>query len=47
METSVPGCYLAGVMASGNDANRLFIENSRVHGELIVRHFVGRRPRVI
>ena len=32
METSVPGCYLAGVMASGNDANRLFIENSRAHG---------------
>ena len=43
METSVPGCYLAGVMASGNDANRLFIENSRAHGELIVRHYLGRR----
>jgi thioredoxin reductase (NADPH) len=43
METSVPGCYLAGVMASGNDANRLFIENSRVHGELIVRHYVAGR----
>jgi thioredoxin reductase (NADPH) len=43
METSVPGCYLAGVMASGNDANRLFIENSRVHGELIVRHYLARR----
>jgi thioredoxin reductase (NADPH) len=43
METSVPGCYLAGVMASGNDANRLFIENSRVHGELIVRHLSRRR----
>jgi thioredoxin reductase (NADPH) len=42
METSVPGCYLAGVIASGNDANRLFIENSRVHGELIVRHLAGR-----
>jgi len=41
METSVPGCYIAGVMASGNDANRLFIENSRVHGELIVRHLSG------
>ena len=44
METSVPGCYLAGVMASGNDANRLFIENSRAHGELIVRHVVGQAP---
>jgi bacillithiol disulfide reductase len=43
METSVPGCYLAGVMASGNDANRLFIENSRVHGELILRHYLSTR----
>jgi len=46
METSVAGCYLAGVMASGNDANRLFIENSRAHGELIVRHVVGQAPEV-
>jgi thioredoxin reductase (NADPH) len=37
----VPRCYIAGVMASGNDANRLFIENSRIHGELIVRHLGG------
>jgi thioredoxin reductase (NADPH) len=43
METTVPGCFLAGVMASGNDANRLFIENSRVHGELIVRRLLERR----
>jgi thioredoxin reductase (NADPH) len=43
METSVPACYLAGVIASGNDANRLFIENSRVHGELIVGHYTSRR----
>jgi thioredoxin reductase (NADPH) len=38
MATPVPGCYLAGVIASGNDANRLFIENARGHGELIVTH---------
>jgi len=37
MATPVPGVYLAGVIASGNDANRLFIENSRGHGELILR----------
>ena len=37
MATPVPGVYLAGVIASGNDANRLFIENARGHGELIVR----------
>jgi thioredoxin reductase (NADPH) len=48
MATPVPGCYLAGVIASGNDANRLFIENARGHGELIVRHLIqlraGARP---
>jgi thioredoxin reductase (NADPH) len=48
MATPVPGCYLAGVIASGNDANRLFIENARGHGELIVRHWLearsGARP---
>jgi thioredoxin reductase (NADPH) len=43
MGTPVEGVYLAGVIASGNDANRLFIENSRGHGELIVRDLVARR----
>lgn len=43
MATPVPGCYLAGVIASGNDANRLFIENARGHGELIVRDLLERR----
>lgn len=43
MATPVPGCYLAGVIASGNDANRLFIENARGHGELIVRHLIASR----
>jgi thioredoxin reductase (NADPH) len=43
MATPVPGLYLAGVIASGNDANRLFIENARGHGELIVRHLTAAR----
>jgi thioredoxin reductase (NADPH) len=43
MMTPVPGCYLAGVIASGKDANRLFIENARGHGELIVADIVRRR----
>jgi thioredoxin reductase (NADPH) len=43
MATAVAGVYLAGVIASGNDANRLFIENSRGHGELIVRDIVERK----
>jgi thioredoxin reductase (NADPH) len=43
MATPVPECYLAGVIASGNDANRLFIENARGHGELIVQHLLRTR----
>jgi len=43
MGTPIAGVYLAGVIASGNDANRLFIENSRGHGDLIVRDIVARR----
>jgi thioredoxin reductase (NADPH) len=44
MATPVTGCYLAGVIASGNDANRLFIENARGHGDLIVRHLLRSGP---
>lgn len=36
MATPLPGVYLAGVIASGNRANRIFIENGRDHGDLIV-----------
>ncbi|HEX3275814.1 MAG TPA: YpdA family putative bacillithiol disulfide reductase [Gemmatimonadales bacterium] len=46
MGTPVDGVYLAGVIASGNDANRLFIENARGHGDLIVHDILARRrPR--
>ena len=41
METSVPGVYIAGVIASGFNANRIFIENGRDHGAMIVRHLTG------
>ncbi|MBK8005685.1 MAG: YpdA family putative bacillithiol disulfide reductase [Gemmatimonadetes bacterium] len=43
MMTPVTGCYLAGVIASGKDANRLFIENARGHGALIVGDILRRR----
>ncbi len=36
METDVAGVYVAGVLAAGNDANKIFIENGREHGERIV-----------
>jgi len=37
-ETNVHGVYLAGVICGGMNTHRLFIENSRVHAELIVNH---------
>ena len=37
METSIPGLFVAGVVAAGFDANRIFIQNGREHGERIVR----------
>jgi thioredoxin reductase (NADPH) len=44
METDVPGVYIAGVIAAGHDANKIFIENGREHGALIVRDLSRRRP---
>ena len=35
METNVRGVYIAGVIAAGFNANRIFIENGREHGALI------------
>jgi thioredoxin reductase (NADPH) len=43
MMTPVPGCYVAGVIAAGKDANRLFIENTRGHGEMIVKDILRGR----
>lgn len=37
METDVPGVYIAGVLAAGSDANKIFIENGKEHGKLIVQ----------
>lgn len=41
METNVKGLYLAGVVCGGLDTHKLFIENSRVHAEMIVKNIVG------
>ncbi|MEH7176704.1 YpdA family putative bacillithiol disulfide reductase [Neobacillus vireti] len=37
METNVDGIYIAGVIAAGNNANEIFIENGRFHGGLIAQ----------
>jgi thioredoxin reductase (NADPH) len=36
MRTDVSGVYIAGVIAAGHNANKIFIENGREHGRLIV-----------
>lgn len=38
MQTNVKGLYLAGVVCGGMQTNVWFIENSRVHAELIMNH---------
>lgn len=38
MQTNIPGLYLAGVVCGGMNTHSWFIENSRVHAQLIVRH---------
>lgn len=38
METNVKGLYLAGVVCGGVNTHQWFIENSRVHAQMIVEH---------
>jgi thioredoxin reductase (NADPH) len=40
METNVPNLYLAGVVCGGMDTHSWFIENSRVHAEMIVKNIM-------
>ncbi len=42
METNVPGAFIAGVLVSGYDANKVFIENGRNHGDLIAGRILAR-----
>lgn len=44
MQTDVPGVYIAGVVAAGFDANKIFIENGKFHGPLIADSILGREP---
>lgn len=42
LETDVPGLFIAGVVVAGFDANKVFIENGRYHGERIAARLLGR-----
>lgn len=44
LETSVPGLFIAGVVTAGYDANKVFIENGRFHGDFIAARLKGSAP---
>lgn len=41
LETPVPGVFIAGVVTAGYDANKVFIENGRYHGDRIAARLSG------
>jgi thioredoxin reductase (NADPH) len=41
LETAIPGIFIAGVVVAGYDANKVFIENGRFHGDRIVARLTG------
>ncbi|WP_341302265.1 YpdA family putative bacillithiol disulfide reductase [Lysinibacillus sp. FSL H8-0500] len=43
METNVEDLFIAGVIAAGNNANEIFIENGRFHGECIAQTIAQRK----
>ena len=43
LETNVPGLFVAGSVVSGKETNRVFIENGKFHGEIIVSTILARR----
>ncbi|MGK0554562.1 YpdA family putative bacillithiol disulfide reductase [Macrococcus capreoli] len=43
METNVDNLYIAGVIAAGNDANTIFIENGKFHGGMIAEDIRQKR----
>lgn len=44
LETAIPGIFIAGVVVAGYDANKVFIENGRYHGDKIVARILGQTP---
>jgi len=43
METNIKGLYLAGVVCGGLDTHLWFIENSRIHADMIIADIQSRR----
>jgi len=47
MESNMPGMYLAGVVVGGMDTHLWFIENSRIHADMIVDDIVKKERETI
>ncbi|MDM5187784.1 YpdA family putative bacillithiol disulfide reductase [Bacillus sp. DX4.1] len=45
METNVENIFIAGVIAAGNNANEIFIENGRFHGDAITQTIALREQK--
>jgi thioredoxin reductase (NADPH) len=45
METNISGIYIAGVIAAGNNANEIFIENGRFHGGQIAQSILEKETK--
>ncbi|MEL6356386.1 MAG: NAD(P)-binding domain-containing protein, partial [Bacteroidota bacterium] len=46
LETALPNVYIAGVVCAGLETSKLFIENTRDHGEIIVQEIMHKRELV-
>jgi thioredoxin reductase (NADPH) len=43
LETNVPGLYVCGSIVAGKNNNKIFVENGRLHGSVIVSAIVRKR----
>ncbi|WP_085523525.1 YpdA family putative bacillithiol disulfide reductase [Tuberibacillus sp. Marseille-P3662] len=46
MESNISGIFIAGVIAAGNNANEIFIENGRFHGNAIAKEIAKRDGKI-
>jgi thioredoxin reductase (NADPH) len=42
MESNITGLYLAGVICGGMETHKWFIENSRIHSKIIMKHILSK-----
>ncbi|NJC25735.1 YpdA family putative bacillithiol disulfide reductase [Neolewinella antarctica] len=47
LETNLPNVYMAGVACAGLNTSKLFIENTRDHGDIIVEDILRQQPELV